>query len=217
MGELSKYIIIISHVPILITSGYAAVTFRKQEKTIRIFSCFLFLSYVIQFASLLFWFNRMNNMPLLHAYVGFGFLLLTAFYKHVLDGFISGKLIYALGIAFFILTLLNTLFLQSVFTFNSYALTLESVLLITFSLTTYIVLLDKTVKEQRKSLVSSLNWINSGIFTYYVSNLLIFYFSEYFSKYFSLEFNRYTWVLHSFFSVVMYAFFFIGLCKQPRN
>lgn len=217
MRDFSKYIIIISHVPILITSCYALITFRKQQTILKVFSCFLFLSYLVQFASLLFWFNRMNNMPLLHAYVGIGFLMLAVFYKKVLEGFINGAVIYSVAIAFFILSLLNTLFLQSVFAFNSYALTLESVLLIIFSLTTYILLLDKTVKEKRKSLVSSINWINSGIFIYYVSNLLIFYFSGYFSRYFSLEFNRYTWVVHSFFSVVMYTFFFIGLWRRAKN
>lgn len=217
MSDLSKYIIIISHLPILITSCYALITFRKQEAILKVFSCFIFLSYLIQFASLLFWFNRMNNMPLLHLYVGIGFLMLAVFYKNVLEGFISGSVIYTVAAVFFILTALNSLFLQSVYTFNSYALTLESVLLIIFSLTTYILLLDKTVKEKRKSMVSSLNWINSGIFIYYVSNLLIFYFSGYFSRYFSREFNRYTWVVHSFFSVVMYTFFFIGLWKRPKS
>jgi hypothetical protein len=217
MVNFSKYIIIISHLPLLITFGYALITFGKQQKILKVFSCFLFLSYVIQFASLLFWFNGMNNMPLLHAYVGTGFLLLSLFYKKVLEGFISAVLIYSIAGVFFILTLLNSLFVQSVYTFNSYALTLESVLLIIFSLTTYILLLDKTVKEKRKSMVSSINWINSGIFMYYVSNLLIFYFSGYFKKYFSREFNHYTWVLHAFFSVVMYTFFFIGLWKRPRD
>ena len=156
-------------------------------------------------------------MPLLHLYVGTSFLMLCLFYKKVLEGFISGALIYAVAIVFLILTVLNSLFLQSIDTFNSYALILESVLLIIFSLTTYILLLDKTVKEKRRSLISSINWINSGIFMYYVSNLLIFYFSGYFIKYFSTEFNRYTWVLHSFFSVVMYTFFFIGIWKRPKN
>jgi hypothetical protein len=217
MGDFSKYIIIISHVPILITCGYALITFGKQQTILKVFSCFLFLSYLIQFASLLFWFNRMNNMPLLHAYVGIGFLLLALFYKKVLEGFISAVLIYSVAAVFLILTFLNSLFLQSVHTFNSYALTLESVLLIIFSLTTYILLLDETVKEKRRSMVSSINWINSGIFIYYVSNLLIFYFSGYISRYFSREFNRYTWVLHSFFSVVMYTFFFIGLWKRPKD
>jgi len=156
-------------------------------------------------------------MPLLHVYVGFGFPMLAVFYKKVLEGFISGAVIYSIAIVFFLLSVLNSVFLQSVLTFNSYALTLKSVLLIIFSLTTYILLLNETVKEQRKSLVSTINWINSGIFIYYVSNLLIFYFSGYFSRYFSLKFNLYTWVVHSFFSMVMYTFFFIGLWKRPKN
>jgi hypothetical protein len=156
-------------------------------------------------------------MPLLHVYVGAGFAMLAVFYKKVLEEFISGILIYSVAAVFLILTVLNSLFVQPVLTFNSYALSLESVLLIIFSLTTYILLLDDTVKEKRRPMLSSINWINSGIFIYYVSNLLIFYFSGYFSKYFSAEFNRYTWVLHSFFSVVMYTFFFIAIWKRPKN
>ena len=156
-------------------------------------------------------------MPLLHIYVGAGFLMLAIFYKKVLEEFISGILIYSVAGLFLILTALNSIYLQPVNTFNSYALTLESVLLIIFSLTTYFLLLNEVVKEKRKAIISSINWINSGIFIYYVSNLLIFYFSDYFYKYFSAEINRYTWVLHSFFSVVMYTFFFIGLWKQPKN
>jgi hypothetical protein len=217
MSNFSKYVIILSHLPILITSCYALITFKKQTAILRIFSWFLFLSYLIQFASLLFWLNRKNNMPLLHFYVGAGFVMLAVFYKKVLEDFISGILIYTIAAVFLLLTILNSLFVQPVLTFNSYALSLESVLLIIFSLSTYILLLDETVKEKRKSMLSSINWINSGIFIYYVSNLLIFYFSGYFSKYFSAEFNRYTWVLHSFFSVVMYTFFFIGIWKRPKN
>lgn len=217
MNNFAKYIIILSHLPIFITSGYALITFRKQASILRVFSWFLFLSYLIQFASLLFWFNHKNNMPLLHIYVGAGFLMLAIFYKKVLEEFISGILIYSVAGLFLILTALNSIYLQPVNTFNSYALTLESVLLIIFSLTTYFLLLNEVVKEKRKAIISSINWINSGIFIYYVSNLLIFYFSDYFYKYFSAEINRYTWVLHSFFSVVMYTFFFIGLWKQPKN
>ncbi len=217
MNNFSKYIIILSHLPIFITSCYALITFHKQTSILKVFSCFLFLSYLIQFASLMFWFNSKNNMPLLHLYVGIGFLMLAVFYKKVLEGFISGTLIYSLAILFLILTIINSLFIQSVYTFNSYALTLESVLLIIFSLTTYILLLNEAVKVERKAVIASVNWINSGIFIYYSSNLLIFYFSGYFNKFFSAEFNRYTWVLHSFFSVVMYTFFFIGLWKRPKN
>lgn len=156
-------------------------------------------------------------MPLLHVYVGAGFVMLSVFYYKVLEGFINKTLIYSIAAVFLILTILNSIYLQPVRTFNSYALTLESVLLIIFSLTTYFLLLDDVVKEKRKHIVSSINWINSGIFIYYVSNLLIFYFSGYFYKYFPPEFNRYTWVFHSFFSVVMYTFFFIGIWKRPKN
>jgi hypothetical protein len=78
-------------------------------------------------------------------------------------------------------------------------------------------LLNDTVKERRKQDIPSLHWINSGLFIYYSSNLLIFYFGALITHALSKQLNRYTWMLHSFFSIVMYTCFFIGLWKRPKT
>jgi hypothetical protein len=203
--------------PVFVVAIYALVIYGKMTKELKAFSWFLFFSGFIQLISTILWFQRINNLPLLHLYVAGGFVCLAWFYSAVLRDFINHKIIWGIALLFSIFTIANSLFIQNIFTFNSNALTVESVLVITLSLFTYIVLLNDIVKEKRKELINSLNWINSGLFIYYTSSLLIFYFGDFFTKQFSVYYNQYTWMFHTFFSVVMYSCFFVGLWKRPKN
>jgi len=213
----SQGIIIFSHIPILVTAVYAGVNYRSLGRELKIFTGFIFLSWIIQFTSLVFWFSRENNLPLLHVYTAVGFVLLAWFYRAVLQDFMDRRVIEAVAVLFFLFTVVNTWFFQPIFTFNSYALTAESVLVIILSLSTYMLLLNDIVKEKRKQDIPSLHWINSGLFIYYSSSLLIFYFGALITHAFPKDLSRYTWVLHSFFSIVMYTCFFVGLWKRPKR
>lgn len=213
----SRTIIILSHLPILLAVVYAAWHYKKLGRELKVFSWFIFLSGIIQFTSLAFWYAGKNNMPLLHFYVAAGFACLAWFYKTVLNNFISAKIIWSVTVLFLIFTLANSLFAQDIFTFNSNALVVESVLIIILALFTFTFLLNGIVKETGRHDSRSLNWINSGLFIYYSSSLLIFYFGTVITQAFSRYLNLYTWVFHSFFSMVMYTCFFVGLWKRSKT
>jgi hypothetical protein len=217
MDEIVALINNSAPIPVLISSGYALCIYRHLTGELRIFSWFLFLSGFIQIVSSILWFNKQNNLPLLHLYVAAGFLCLAWFYTGVLKGFISQKIIWGGAIVFTCFTIINSFFFQDIHTFNSNALTVESVLVIILSLVTFIVLLNDIVKEQKLPLVKSLNWINSGLFIYYTSSLIIFYFGDLFTKRFPVFLNRYTWAVHTLFLLVMYSCFFVGLWKRPKS
>lgn len=209
----TEIIIILSHLPIVISAVYALVLFKKLDAVLRLFSIFLFLSVVVQITALILALNRINNLPLLHFYVAGGFLLLALFYQKVLASFIHQGIIWTITIAFLVYTIFNSIFIEPLFTFNSIALAVESVLIIILSLSTYMVLMNEIVREQRLSIIRSLNWINSGLFVYYTSSLVIFYLTRSFPR----SINNYTWILHSFFSIIMYICFIVGLYKRTRN
>jgi len=213
----SLLISVLSHVPIYITTFYSLAIYKKLNPALKIFSWFLFVTSSIQFVSLLLALKGINNMPLLHLYVACGFSLLTWFYAVVLKGMIDKRIIPVIGIMFLIFTVINSLFFQNIFTFNSIALSVESILLIVFSLSTSRLFLNDSTNEERKQLSTSLTWINSGLFIYYSSNLLIYYFGAVITRYFSQKLNLYTWVVHSFFSVIMYIFIFMGLWKRSKT
>lgn len=213
--NFTKLIIVLAHFPILITGIYALYRYKSFSYELKAFAWFIFFSTIIQLTSLSLWFKSINNMPLLHLYVSIGFVFLIQFYGSVLKGYINRKILWGIAIVFVLISLVNTLFFQNIYTFNSNALTLESVLIVIFSLFTFNLLLNQTVKEQKHQLLTSLNWINGGLFLYYSSCILLFYFGEVIIAAFSVKEFRYTWILHSFFSTVMYTCFIIAIWKRP--
>lgn len=215
--NFSETILIVAHLPVLLTVAYAALLYKKLGKVLKVFSWFIFLSGMIQFLSLGCWFASKNNMPLLHLYVAAGFVCLAWFYATLLKGFINTRIIWSVAVLFLLFTTLNSLFIQDIFTFNSYALTIESILIIILALFTYMFFLNDFVKETRGHDIKSLNWINSGLFIYYSSSLLIFYFGAGIIRAFPRTLNLQTWVLHAFFSTVMYTCFLIGLWKRSET
>lgn len=212
-----RLFIIASHIPVFLCTVYSAAVFKKLEEPLRSFCYFVFISGLIQLLSLLLWIRHRNNMPLLHIYVPLGFVCLTQFYSRILKNFISEKLLWGVLLAFVALSLLNSCLFQPLYTCNSYALVLESTLVIIYSFSTFIFMLNSIFKERKASLFTSLNFINSGLFVYYVSSLLVFYCGTVLAVYSSSALIKSAWLFHAFFSVTMYVFFIVGLAKRPRN
>lgn len=220
MRETAFVFILTSSVPVLITAIYAAIVYRQLVKELRVFAWFVIFSGIIEFFSKLMWLTRSNNMPLLHIYVAVGFCLLLLFYREVLTGFIEKRIMNGILILFMIFTTFNSLFIQDIYSFNSYALTVQSLLLIILSILTFMVMVNDVVKRRRELLAKSLSWINSGILIYYSSSLIIFIFARFFFldlsfKIFSQDFNLQAWMLHAFFADLMYVCFFIAIWKRP--
>lgn len=212
-----QIIIIASHLPILITAVYAASHFRRFDDGFRIFCLFVFLSCAIQMTSLLLWFMKRNNMPLLHLYVPVGFALLSLFFKSLLNGYINVKIIVLTMWLFIAFSVVNSLLMQDIFTFNSNALTVQSVIIIVLSIFTFIVHLREIVNDGSKPGIRNLNWIITGLFIYYTSTLCLFYFGDVIMRLFSVDSSAYAWIFHSFFSILMYTLFFIGLWRQTHR
>ncbi|MDR3679370.1 MAG: hypothetical protein P4L41_05340 [Flavipsychrobacter sp.] len=212
-----KTIVILSHLPILATVVLAALRYGQLSKPLQVFSWFIFLSGAIQFTSLWLCLVSINNMPLLHIYVATGFPCLVWFYKTVLGNFISNRIVWGIAILFLLFSVINSLFVQNIFRFNSNALAVESILIIILALFTFIFFLNDTMMEQGIPNIKSLTWINSGLFIYYLSCLMIFYFGDTILFRLSKDLSRHTWVYHSFFSTVMYICFFAGLWKRSKT
>lgn len=177
---------------------------------------FLFLSCTIEIAAMVFWWNGKNNLPLLHVYVAAGFIVLAGLYGQVLRDFISRRILFVVMILFLLFTLLNSIFIQNIFTFNSYALTAESILVIIFSFFTLVLSQHEVFRDKQNKGFASIRWINAGLLIYYSSSLLLFYFGDIVNKSFPVYLSQYTWLLSNFFSAVMYTCFIVALWKRPQ-
>src|SRR5262245_49712459 len=120
---MQRWIILLAYIPLFITVGYTLIVFKKLDNPLKTFSWFIFISGVIQGISLVFWLSGKINMPLLHVFVAMGFVCLGWFYNTVLKDFINRKILQSIMVGFLIFTVLNSLLLQDIYTFNSYALT----------------------------------------------------------------------------------------------
>jgi hypothetical protein len=216
MDEILQSVILFSPTPVFLTAAYAVLVFKKLKGELRIFAWFVFVSAIVQAVVYVLWYYSQNNLPLYPFYIVSGYGCLAWFYGEVMKGFINPKIIWGSAIGLALFTIVNAFFFQGIFTFPSNALTAESVLVIILSLSTFSFLLEDVIKKKKAHLVKSLNWINSGLFIYYTSSLLIFYFADVLATS-SSSINRYTWTLHTFFLIVMHSCFFVGLWKRPSN
>ncbi|WP_430402704.1 hypothetical protein [Fluviicola sp.] len=210
----TKIIIILSHIPVFAVALYALFIYKSLKPELKWFSGFLFSSGVLQLVSFILWFLKINNLFVLHLLVPVGFFFIALYYRSILKDFLDKSILLITACCFAVFSLLNSLFYQSIQVFNSSALTVECVLILILSLSTYILFLNKELGKKKLHSASSLNWINSGLFIYHASTLLIFYFGEYITSNINLELSRYTWVVHSFFSVIMYFCFWRGLWNR---
>ncbi|UTW65260.1 hypothetical protein KFE94_11375 [bacterium SCSIO 12643] len=195
---------------------YVIYYYSKFKGAFKYISWFILFSLVIQLPSSIMGRYGISNLFFLHIYVPISYILFVLFYKEVFKGFIN-KTIMLLSLWLFILfSIVNTIFWQDIDSFNTYALSIESLLIIIFSLSLFIFLLNETVREEKKGFVSSLIWVNSGLFIYHTSGLLLFFFAEILTKYSITEFQI-SWLFHSLIYLIFYICIIIGLWKYPKK
>ncbi len=210
----TKFILVLFHIPLFAISFYVLCIWGKLRQELKTLSWYLILTGVLQIASLVMWFLHVNNLPVLHVLVPLRFVLLVFMYKSILSGYVRSWVLDALIVGFCVFSVVNTIFFDPWNTFNSNAMTLESIILIILSLSTYVFLMDKRMTEHLKNYLRSVELMNSGVFIYYTSSLLLTYFGKYTIQVINPELSRYTWIIHGIFSVIMYYFFWRALWKR---
>jgi hypothetical protein len=214
----TNIILILTNIPILLVALYAGRYFYQLGKELRIFSGFLFLSVFIQIPSLILYLLKINNMPLLHIYTMAGGYLIIHFYQELLKEYLTVTILKWVARLFVLFILFDSLFLENIFTFNPIGLSVEAVIIVILALSTFNLLLREKTEFQNKELRRSFNWINSGFFIYFCSNLLLHYFGDYLMHSpVSNTIFRNVWMLHSLFSITMYICFFTALWKSPKH
>ncbi len=139
----------------------------------------IWFNFIIELGALILAHLVGNNLPLLHLHTLGEFLLLSSFYAGLLNApsLLSQHFKWiTLGIATLIIC--NTLFLQSIYGFNTYAKTSIQFILITYAILYFFDLSERDALEVTEK--KYLRLINSAILIYYSGSLFIFMFSNYF-------------------------------------
>lgn len=139
---------------------------------------FLFFNLTIEISARVAGFIFQQNLPLLHLYTLGELVLFSLFYREILDEASQFKQHYkAITTLTAALVILNTIFLQGLFEFNSYAKTLVQVLIILYALDFAFRFSEKDLPDTDFN--KTLRMANSAILLYYCGSLFIFMASQF--------------------------------------
>lgn len=207
LGNVSTFIVVI---PILISVVRFKLLSAIQLKLVH----FLILVLIVESISNILWRKKINNLPIYHFYTIIEFLLIIRIYWNTLSQLFSKRLLIGVSIIFVVLAVLNTMFFQSIYVFNSNITTLLSILVILFSLSFFY----KTLKDVEYTALEKnpMFWINSGFLIYFSSNLILFFINNYLFEG-STEASFLIWGLHAIVNIVLIIFYTIAVWVNPRK
>lgn len=203
----------LSSASILIPTLLAILTLNNQKQPLKYLTLLLVFTTVIEGLARILIIYKYPNLPLLHVYIPIQFALLAWMYQLYLYKIYPRYLIPIVILVFGFYSIINSLFIQSIFTFNTYARAIENILLIILALSYFY----KMLKELKVKYLErhSMFWINSGILIYFSGNLFIFIFSNYILLNKSL--SQFFWIIHAFLNIFINIFYTIGLWLSRQN
>ena len=188
-------------------------TNRRRDSYVKILIIGLLISAFTDYINLLFF--RRNHLPtaiLFHIYTVLEFCVLALLYKQLFHKERIKKSINIIILLFFVFKILDITFFTSIQESDTLAMTLESVVMITFG----ILYFDQVLREM---VIPNLEkypvfWINSGILIYFSGSLFLFLFSDFIFS-FSNQISYWIfWSIHSLLTITKYTLFSIGLWLQ---
>ncbi|MEW7289718.1 hypothetical protein [Aquimarina sp. 2304DJ70-9] len=170
--------------------------------------------FIVEFVANIFWYQKLNNLPLYHFYAVVEFLLIVNIYKAELSKTFSKYFFVFLGIGFTFFAIINTLFFQDLYAFNSNVTTLLGLLVIFFALSYFYTLLKEIKYTSLET--NPMFWINSGFLIYFSSNLILFFINNNLFKG-NNEASHMVWGLHAIVNIVLIIFYIVAIWVNPKK
>ncbi len=212
IGASYIYMGIVVPVSIIIPICFAIAKYRTFPAELKIVTWYLYFNGITNIITGILASNNINNMPALHIYTALEFIIISIFYKKILEGTIIGKYIHVIILSFLILCVINVVFFQNLNTYNSYTKSLEAIIVISLTIAYFKKTLDKI--DILRTIKNINVYINSGILIYFSGSFTLFIISNTISANSSL--SNLTWNIHATFLLVMYVLFSFALWQYKK-
>ncbi len=202
----------------LLVSCYLGIRYwHRLSGPLKVLAVYLWFNLGIEAGARIMGILYSQNLPLLHLYTLGECLLFSLFYRRILDENSIFKRFFPwiLGITLS-LVVLNTLFLQGIFEFNSYGKTLVQVLIILYALDYAFRFPALDTPDTAKN--KTLQLVNAAVLIYYCGSLFIFMSSQ-----FELQMGeaiRILWKINAILNLIFQIMILIALWKaifKPRK
>jgi len=198
---------------ICVPISVAAFNFSNTYRPMRIVLLYLIVSGSINLIAILN--SHSNNLPLLHLYTVVEFVLLMLYFISINNNRQVLNVSYILMAVFPVLCIINVIFFQSKFQYNSYVRPVEGIILIGYC---FLYFYNSTEVEMTDTWASKpFNWVNTGILLYFSCSLFLFIFSNVIHLTLSREAKTFMLNLHDTLVLIMYILFAIGFSKCKRS
>ncbi|KAA2238991.1 hypothetical protein F0L74_22520 [Chitinophaga agrisoli] len=185
--------------------------FKFRALTPRLRALWLYLCMAAVINAIASIYSHHNNLPLLHVYTMLELIFLVRYYLLL---FTHKRILFflkAVLILFPLYCVINFLFIQDIYSFNSYTRPVEAIILIACSLL-YFMASSREDDEERWTAVPD-NWVNAGILLYFSGALGQFAFSNVVEATTAKPVILLIWVLHATLVLIMYILFTISFSK----
>lgn len=203
------YLSIIVPASILIPFIAGVWRYRQLPGSARLVLAYLAVAGIVDVAASFMADRRINNMPLLHVYTVFEFIIILVFYYQLLTGKIKPaiKLLMALYV---LLCIAYALFIGSIYQYNLLPRSLEGFIIGGLAMIFFFRQLNAETRYPETVL-----WINAGLLLYFSGSFLLFLFFEVLIH--NRAANNLAWVLHATLVLLMYILFAIGFLRAKKQ
>lgn len=185
--------------------------YRKLPVEFRILTIQLSLMAFVETTLKILGLQGIRTIFLIHIFLPIDtFLLVYVFYIYFRNKSFAWLLPY-LGFGFVLLSVLNSLFVQPIHTFNSYALYLKALMMIILSLTYFYQVFTELKVE--KLWEEGMFWFCTGLMIYHAGTMLMYLSSNYLLQVAPKSFALLHTVVQTFCFLSMYSLFTIALWK----
>ncbi len=156
-----------------------------------------------------------NNLPYMHLFTIIELAMVVLFYKVLFAPGTYNRLYYGIILLFTLLCIVNAVFFQSIYTYNSYTKSIEAIICILFAMKYF-----ASIASGNSSVVKMLRcpdfYLNAAFFLYFSGGFMLFVFSNFIITNLSLNDFFTIWTIHAALVLIMYLLISIAflLCKK---
>lgn len=202
---------------ILIVLVIGIFNFKSLSKEIRVIFYFVLIGGATElFTDFFKIYISKNTMPIGHFYLAASILIMSLFFRKVLANYISKWIVDIPIVVYAILSIINPVFLQSIWVYANFTGAFGALMVVFFS----ILLFSKIMTEAKidNLLKDSLVLLNIAILFYYAGNFfyfILFNLNVEFSNDFAIQVHRYYCVLNAAFYIFIGIIFYKS--KRLKN
>lgn len=192
-----------------------ALRWKRHSRMQRLLFFYLCLLFPLQIVADQLAAHQINNMPLAHLYTALEFGVLLWIFRLGWPRPWRAAFFWGILGAYYAWTLLATLFLEPLHTFNAWGRSTEGFLFICISLAWFIAVMQelRIVRLYR----SFMFWISAGTLLYFAGNLLIFIFGQSILA-MDTATSYEVWTIHAVLNILLYFIYTISfLCPPDRK